>query len=81
MNTLKIHAQKKIDSKCFKYIGHSSPIHIIVPDPLLGDVNRKIRIFVPADYDKDVPLPLVMDYHGFTYKAQWQVNNCEYCPS
>jgi hypothetical protein len=45
-----------------------------VTDPILGEVRRTYRVHVPLPYQlsNDVPVPVVMDYHGLTGSAEWQ---------
>ncbi|XP_023341933.1 uncharacterized protein LOC111711739 [Eurytemora carolleeae] len=44
--------------------GQSSLVNIQVSDPLLGLVKRSFRLHIPLQYNKDVPTPLVLDFHG-----------------
>ena len=41
-----------------------------VNDPGQGLVERSYRLHVPLNYDIDVAVPLVMDFHGWTMWAE-----------
>jgi poly(3-hydroxybutyrate) depolymerase len=51
-----------------------------VADPLLGEVTRTYRVHVPLPYhvSNDVPVPLVMDYHGLGGGAEWQEQDSQF---
>ena len=48
-----------------------------VNDPDQGLVTRDYILHVPTNYDQsnNVPVPLVLDYHGWTYNADRQIEN------
>jgi len=52
--------------------GHSHDFSVVVEDPVMGSVNRNYRLHVPANYNKDVAAPLVVDYHGWTGNSHSQ---------
>lgn len=37
-----------------------------------GGANRTYRLQVPAGYDGKTPVPLVLNFHGYTQSASWQ---------
>jgi polyhydroxybutyrate depolymerase len=45
---------------------------LMVPDPLAGNTQRWVRLYVPIDYDVNVPHSLVLDIHGYSSNADEQ---------
>jgi len=45
--------------------GRSTDIKVVVQDPGIGEVERSFRLYLPSSYDINVPLPLVVDFHGW----------------
>ena len=57
--------------------GHHDKYSVDVNDPDQGQVTRDYVLHVPANYDhsNNVPVPLVLDYHGWTGSADNQIQN------
>ena len=57
--------------------GHHHRLDISVSDPGLGEVTRQFSLHLPAHYDTEnnQPVPLVLDYHGWTSGAHDQMAN------
>jgi len=57
--------------------GRHHKFTLIVDDPNLGEVEREYALHLPAHYDPSntVPVPLVLDYHGWTGTAHDQMVN------
>jgi poly(3-hydroxybutyrate) depolymerase len=55
-------------------------MQIQVADPVLGEVTRTYRVHVPLPYQtsNDVPVPVVMDYHGYGSGAEWQEEDSQF---
>jgi len=51
--------------------GHSHNHPILVEDPVKGSVYRNYRLHLPMHWprENDVPLPLLLDFHGWTGNA------------
>ena len=47
--------------------GHHHRLTVSVSDPGLGEVSREVSLHLPAQYDltNSLPVPLVLDYHGW----------------
>ena len=46
--------------------------NLMVPDPLAGNTQRWVRIYVPSGYDMNTPAKLVLDFHGYSSNADEQ---------
>ena len=57
--------------------GRHHKFSIIVEDPNLGEVTREYLLHLPAHYDtsNNVPVPMMMDFHGWTRSAHDQMAN------
>jgi len=57
--------------------GHHHRYSIGVEDPNLGDVTREYALHLPAHYDTSntKPVPVMLDYHGWTGTAHDQMVN------
>ena len=57
--------------------GRHHKFSLMVEDPHLGEVEREYNLHLPAHYDTSntVPVPLVLDYHGWTGTAHDQMVN------
>ena len=57
--------------------GRHKKFNLTVEDPNLGPVVREYALHLPAHYDtsNSVPVPLVLDYHGWTGTAHDQMVN------
>ena len=55
--------------------GHTNKYSVDVNDPDQGTVTRNYYLHVPANYNpnNNVPVPLVLDYHGWTASAAIQL--------
>ena len=55
--------------------GRHHKFNITVEDPNLGEVVREFALHLPAHYDTSnaVPVPLVLDYHGWGGTARDQM--------
>ena len=51
--------------------GHSGRFYVEVEDPNMGILQREYLIHIPTYYERsnDVPVSLVVDYHGWTSNA------------
>jgi len=51
--------------------GHSHNHPILVEDPVLGPVYRNYRLHLPTHWPREnnIPLPLLLDFHGWTGNA------------
>ena len=51
--------------------GYSYRFYVQVEDPLMGSVEREYLLHLPTYYktSNDVPVPLILDYHGWTSNA------------
>ena len=52
----------------------SAPYPYQVEDPIQGPVSRSYRVHLPLHWPgaNDIPLPLLLDYHGWTSHAGQQ---------
>ena len=57
--------------------GHHLKYTVSVNDPSQGMVTRDYIVHVPTNYDhtNNVPTALVLDFHGWTYNAERQIEN------
>ena len=51
--------------------GYSSRFYVQVEDSTMGNLQREYLLHVPTHYKRnnDIPVPLVLDYHGWTGNA------------
>ena len=51
--------------------GFSDRFYVQVEDPIMGSIQREYLIHVPSHYKRsnDMPVALVLDYHGWTSNA------------
>ena len=51
--------------------GHSGRFYVEVEDPNMGILQREYLLHIPTYYTRsnDVPVSLVLDYHGWTSNA------------
>jgi len=52
--------------------GTSVHLKVLVQDPVMGEVQRSFRLYLPLSYDNNTPLPLVVDFHGWGGSARYQ---------